>query len=64
MIELRKKYPVVLQVHDELVFTAPIEEAEEAVAYAVKVMSTPPKWAPELPVACEAGVGPTYGDAK
>jgi len=28
------------------------------------VMATPPKWAPDLPVACEADVGVNYGDAK
>jgi DNA polymerase I-like protein with 3'-5' exonuclease and polymerase domains len=64
LLELEKRYPVVLQVHDELVFLAPEEEKDQAVAFVTSIMSTPPKWAPDLPVACEAGVGPTYGDAK
>jgi DNA polymerase len=64
MLALSERYPVVLQVHDELVFHAPESEADDAVAFVTQVMSTPPKWAPDLPVACEAGVGLTYGDAK
>ena len=64
LLEVSKRYPVVLQVHDELVFLAPEKEAEEAVAFVKNVMSTPPKWAPDLPVTCEAGFGHSYGDIE
>ena len=39
-------------------------EAEAARDYMVEVMSTPPTWAEDLPVACEADIGVNYGDAK
>jgi hypothetical protein len=39
----------------------PEDEVDEAMAYIVKVMSTPPEWATGLPVACEAKVGSSYG---
>lgn len=58
------KYKVVLQVHDELVALIPKDEADEGLAYMKDVMSTPPKWAPDLPVACEGSVDFRYGDAK
>lgn len=64
MTKIGVRYPVVLQVHDENVPCVREEEAEEAKAFVVGIMSTPPVWAPRLPVACEAGVGKTYGDAK
>jgi len=28
------------------------------------IMHTPPKWAEDLPVACEGGFADNYGDAK
>lgn len=64
MVEISKRYKVVLQVHDEVVIACDEDEAEEAKAFVVGVMSTPPAWAESLPVACEADVGKTYGDAK
>jgi DNA polymerase len=63
MAAIGQYYHVVFQVHDEIIITAPEAEAEEAKAKLVEVMSTPPKWAPGLPVACEAGVADNYGDA-
>lgn len=64
MVKIGKRYPVALQVHDEVICVVPEAQAEECKAYMVRVMSTPPKWAPDLPVACEVGVGPSYGEAK
>jgi DNA polymerase I-like protein with 3'-5' exonuclease and polymerase domains len=53
---------VVFQVHDEIVITAPEALAEEYQAKLIGIMSTAPKWAPDLPVACEAGTALNYGD--
>ena len=64
MVAIAKRYKIVLQVHDEVVCCVDEAEAEEAKAYIMQCMSTPPKWAPDLPVACEADIGKSYGDAK
>lgn len=64
MAKIGRRYPVALQVHDEIVCVVPEEQADACKDYMVAVMSTPPKWAPDLPVACEADVGPNYGEAK
>jgi len=64
MVKIGRRYPVALQVHDEIVCVVPEEQADTCKEYMMRVMSTPPKWAPDLPVACEADVGVNYGDAK
>lgn len=63
MVKIGRRYPVALQVHDEIVCVVPEEQADACKDYMVSVMSTPPKWAPDLPVACEADVGVNYGEA-
>lgn len=50
------------QVHDEIVVTVPSDVAEVAEQQLVEVMSTPPAWALDLPVACESGMADNYGD--
>lgn len=64
LVEIGKRYKVVLQVHDEVVIMCSEDEAEEAKTFVEGVMSTAPEWATGLPVACEADIGKTYGDAK
>lgn len=64
LVEIGQHYPVALQVHDEVVCVVPDSEVDACRAMMERVMSTPPKWAPDLPVACEAGVGQNYGEAK
>jgi DNA polymerase I-like protein with 3'-5' exonuclease and polymerase domains len=64
MLNIGKQYPVVLQVHDEIVVTVPASEAETAEKFIVDVMSTPPAWCADLPVACESSVADNYGDCK
>lgn len=64
MIKIGERYKVVLQVHDEVVILCDAAEVEEAKAYMLEVMSTPPIWAPDLPVACEADHGENYGECK
>ena len=62
MIKTREKYRPVLTVHDAAVIVAPKKEAEQAVDFITKIMSTPPKWCPDLRVACEAKWGESYGE--
>ena len=64
MVKIGWRYPVALQVHDEIVCVVPEDQADTCMDYMMDVMSTAPKWAPDLPVACEADVGVNYGDAK
>jgi len=62
MATIGQVYKVAFQVHDEIIISAPQEAATSAEARLVEVMSTPPKWAPGLPVACESGAAVNYGD--
>lgn len=62
MASIGQHYHVAFQVHDEIIITSPAETADAAEAKLVAVMSTPPKWAPGLPVACESGKAANYGD--
>jgi DNA polymerase len=64
MVRIGRRYPVALQVHDEIVCVVPEDQTDACKQFMMDVMSTPPKWAPDLPVACEADVGPNYGSAK
>lgn len=64
MVQIAKRYHIALQVHDEVVCLVDEDEAEEAKAFIMQCMSTPPAWAPDLPVSCEADIGKNYGDAK
>jgi DNA polymerase len=62
MLKLRDKYRPVLTVHDAAVMVVPVAEIKEALDFITKVMSTPPDWCPDLPVACEAKYGESYGE--
>jgi DNA polymerase len=62
MLKIRDAgYHVAFQVHDENVCVVPEDKAAQAEKDIVAIMSTPPDWAPDLPVACEAGTADTYG---
>ena len=62
MLKVSKRYKVVLTVHDAVAIIAPEAEAAEAQAFLEKCMSWRPKWAQTLPLACESGMGASYGD--
>jgi DNA polymerase len=64
LIQVSKKYPVVMTVHDELVMLCKDHEVEECKAYVEKCMTTAPTWCKDLPLGCEVGVGANYMDAK
>jgi hypothetical protein len=56
--------PLALQVHDELVFVVK-KEYENVVRKVLEYeLRRRPTWLPNLPLDCETGVGPNYGDAK
>lgn len=66
MIAISKAYGLqpVLQVHDELDYIVPEADAARLVAGIKQIMSVPPSWAPDLPVAAEVNTGYTFGDCK
>jgi DNA polymerase I-like protein with 3'-5' exonuclease and polymerase domains len=64
LIQVAKRYPVVMTVHDELVMLCKDEEVDECKAYVEKCMTTAPYWCSDLPLGCEVGVGDNYMDAK
>jgi hypothetical protein len=62
---INEKYPIKLSVHDEAVAVPKTDELTEARAYMEECLSMTPKWCRAvLPVACETGVGESYGSAK
>lgn len=63
MAKVGQTYRVAFQVHDEIVIICSDEFIEAAKQVITNIMSTPPKWAADLPVSCEAGHGKNYGDA-
>lgn len=64
LVKPNVRFKTVLTVHDEVVSIAP-EPAEDKVKnMMIEVMSTAPKWAIGLPLACEADAGYSYGDCK
>jgi hypothetical protein len=62
---INQRYPVALSVHDEAVCVVKNELLDEARTYMEECLAMAPKWCRDvLPVACETGVGVSYGDAK
>ena len=55
-------FKVAFQVHDEIIVTVPEDNALADQAKLEALMSAAPKWAPDLPVACESGMAANYGD--
>jgi DNA polymerase len=62
MIEISKKYRVVLTVHDAIACVVPEHKGDEARAFIEQCMSTSPSWAAGLPLNCESGMAINYGD--
>ena len=62
MVSIAVRYRPVLTVHDAAVMVVPEKEIEEALAFVTETMSTAPQWCSDLPVACEAKYGYSYGD--
>jgi DNA polymerase len=69
MLDIKREhnYPVLFQVHDELIFLVPNVEKDEAEYHLRNIliaMSRPPLWASDIPVACEGSITNSYGSAK
>lgn len=65
MSELRRRgYHVRMQVHDEIIMHEPDFQCAAALNDALELLSTPPDWAPGLPLAAEGKIAGSYGAAK
>jgi len=64
MLQIAKRYRVVLTVHDSIVACVRDEEVAEAQAYVEQCMRWTPDWAEGLPINCESGTGKSYGDCE
>jgi DNA polymerase len=62
LVVLAETHQISLTVHDSLVLLVKTVDLEETVGHVQRVMSTPPTWAPGLPVAVEIKHGQSYGD--
>lgn len=60
MREVTKVYRVVMSTHDEIVALVPTSSAKAALEWIIKLMSTPPSWAPDLPLSAEGGFDRRY----
>lgn len=61
LLQISKRYKVVMTVHDAVGVVVPEAEAEAAKDFVVTKMKTAPRWAVGLPLDCEAKVGKSYG---
>jgi hypothetical protein len=60
MLEIDKRYRVVMTTHDEAVALPKTHEAERCFRYMTKCMSTPPAWCADIPLNCEGGWAQNY----
>ena len=61
MLMIAKKYRVVMTVHDAIACLVPESEKETGREFVELCMRIRPKWALDLPLNCETGVGASYG---
>lgn len=64
LARINRRYRVALTVHDSVYCVVKTEEADEALAFVIKEMTTPPAWAPGIPLAAKGGVGQSLKEEK
>ena len=60
MLRISERYRVAMHTYDENVAVVPEDEAEEALAWMLDIMTTPPPWAASLPLGAEGGYAREY----
>ena len=61
MIELeRAGYEILNSIHDEVLLQVDEQSGESAMENVIRIMTTPPKWAPDFPLAAEGWYGKRY----
>jgi DNA polymerase len=53
-------YEIVNSIHDEVLLLVEEQNGESALEDVIKIMTTPPSWAPDFPLAAEGWVGKRY----
>lgn len=51
---------IALQVHDEVIMTCREDQAEGLYKNVLRIMATPPAWAPDIPLKAEGGIAKEY----
>ena len=64
MLRITRQYRVALTVHDAVMAVVPEGQEKEALLYINECMRWRPSWATTLPLACELGMGKSYGDCS
>jgi DNA polymerase len=62
LVKIADNYKVVMTVHDAVAAVVPEVLVQTAKAFIEDCMRTAPDWAQGLPLNCESGFGPSYGD--
>jgi DNA polymerase len=61
MINLEKAgYEVINSIHDEVLLLVEEQNGESALENVLKIMTVPPTWAPDFPLAAEGWVSKRY----
>lgn len=60
MLQISRKYRVVMTTHDEVVAIAKTAQAQKCLDFMAKSMSTPLPWCLDLPLNCEGGFAENY----
>ncbi len=60
MLQISKKYRVVMTTHDEIVTLPKTAQADACIRFMAKWMSTPPSWCSDIPLNCEGGYAANY----
>ena len=60
MLQISKKYRVVMTTHDEVVTVPKIIQSDACLKYMAKWMSTAPAWCSDIPLNCEGGYASNY----
>jgi len=63
MLAIARKHKIALTVHDSVVCCVEISVEVEAREHIEACMNMTPAWADGLPIACESGIGKSYGEA-
>lgn len=60
MVQIAERYPVVMHTYDENIAVVPEDEADDAMAWMIDIMKTPPEWAQSIPLDAEGGYAKEY----
>lgn len=60
MLQISKKYRVVMTTHDEVVAVPKTSQADACIKFMAKWMSTAPAWCSDIPLNCEGGFSANY----